>query len=169
MDDNWIIKSNRCNLDSGRPKDLGMWAAADWKGASWIGTVLSEGLSQSRSRPKKRTWSGLIMTRNYKRLGGIINASVGPAKALAVFAESFGILRKNVVNLRKNPVSSLNLVSQCQALSMWSGFYGFSVFRVNTCIYNVLTRIYMYLPEKLKSHRILTTWTEPDQIRDNCV
>ena len=35
----------------------------------------------------------------------------------------------------------LNLVSQCQALSRWSGFYGFSVFRVNTCIYNVLTRI----------------------------
>ena len=34
-----------------------------------------------------------------------------------------------------------NLVSQCQALSRWSGFYGFSVFRVNTCIYNVLTRI----------------------------
>ena len=31
-----------------------------------------------------------------------------------------------------------------------------------TCIYTVLTRIYMYLPEKLKSHRILTTWTEPD-------
>jgi hypothetical protein len=40
---------------------------------------------------------------------------------------------------------------------------------VHTCVYNVLTRIYMYLPEKLKSHRILTTWTEPDQIRDNCV
>ena len=46
------------------------------------------------------------MARNYKRLGGIINASAGPAKARAVFAESFGILRKNVVNLRKNPVSS---------------------------------------------------------------
>ena len=46
------------------------------------------------------------MARNYKRLGGIINASVGPAKARAVFAESFGILRKNVVNLRENPVSS---------------------------------------------------------------
>ena len=40
------------------------------------------------------------------RLGGIIYASAGPAKARAVFAESFGILRKNVVNLRKNPVSS---------------------------------------------------------------
>ena len=46
------------------------------------------------------------MARNYKRLGGIINASAGPAKARAVFAESFGILRKNVVNLRENPVSS---------------------------------------------------------------
>ena len=46
------------------------------------------------------------MARNYKRLGGIINASAGPAKARAVFAESFGILRKKVVNLRKNPVSS---------------------------------------------------------------
>ena len=46
------------------------------------------------------------MARNYKRLGGIINASVGPAKARAVFAESFGILRENVVNLRENPVSS---------------------------------------------------------------
>ena len=83
-----------------------MWAAADWKGASSIGSELSEGLSQSRSWQKKRTWIGLIMARNYKRLGGIINASVGPAKARAVFADSFGILRKNVVNLRKNPVSS---------------------------------------------------------------
>ena len=55
----------------------------------------------------KRTWIGLIMARNYKRLGGIINASAGPAKAQAVFAESFGILRENVVNLRENPVSSL--------------------------------------------------------------
>ena len=46
------------------------------------------------------------MARNYKRLGGIINASAGPAKARAVFAGSFGILRENVVNLRENPVSS---------------------------------------------------------------
>ena len=36
-------------------------------------------------------------------------------------------------------------------------------------IYVSIHCIYMYLPEKLKSHRILTTWTEPDQIRDNCV
>ena len=50
------------------------------------------------------------MARNYKRLGGIINASAGPAKARAVFAESFGILRKKVVNLRKNPVSSRGLI-----------------------------------------------------------
>ena len=62
-----------------------------------------------------------------------------------------------------------NLVRQSQALSRWSGFYGFSVFRVSTCIYVSIHCIYMYLPEKLKSHRILTTWTEPDQIRDNCV
>ena len=106
MDDTGIIKSNRCNLDTGRPKDLGMWAAADWKGASWIGSELSDGLGQSRSTQKKRTWIGLIMARNYKRLGGIINASAGPAKARAVFAESFGILRQNVANLRLNPVSS---------------------------------------------------------------
>ena len=54
------------------------------------------------------------MARNYKRLGGIINASAGPAKARAVFAGSFGILRENVVNLRENPVSSLkNPLKQC--------------------------------------------------------
>ena len=64
---------------------------------------MSESVTQ---QAKKRTWIGLIMARNYKRLGGIINASAGPAKARAVFAESFGILRKNVVNLRENPVSS---------------------------------------------------------------
>ena len=74
-------------------------------------------------RAKKRTWSGLIMTRNYKRLGGIINASAGPAKARAVFAESFGILRKNVVNLRKNPVSSrVSRSLFCHApTEMWKG------------------------------------------------
>ena len=53
------------------------------------------------------------MARNYKRLGGIINASAGSAKARAVFAESFGILREKVVNLRENPVSSPDSVSVC--------------------------------------------------------
>ena len=49
------------------------------------------------------------MARNYKRLGGIINASAGPAKARAVCAEIFCLLRKNVVNLLENPVSSLEI------------------------------------------------------------
>ena len=38
--------------------------------------------------------------------GGNVNCRKGRVMARAFFAESFGILRKNVVNLRENPVSS---------------------------------------------------------------
>ena len=52
-----------CNLLPGQPKDMGMWAASDWKGATWIGTVL---LDVCVSHAGTRTWTGLVMPGNVR-------------------------------------------------------------------------------------------------------
>ena len=50
--------------------------------AAIFGTVLSEGLTQSRGWQKKRTWTGLIMSRHYKRLSGNRKGQVRPGLGL---------------------------------------------------------------------------------------